>query len=482
MPLVMGVDSSTQSTKVEVRDADTGALVATGRAPHPSTTPPRSEQDPSAWWTALLSAIGQTGQKEIAAISVAGQQHGMVVTDEAGSVLRPAKLWNDTESAPEAAQLVKQFGAERWASSVGVVPVAAITVTKLAWLSRHEREVFDRIGRVMLPHDWLTFRLTGRTVTDRGDASGTGYWSPTQGQWRPDILRRLDPAVGEGGWLERLPTVLGPAERADWLTAPVHELVGLRGRPIVAAGTGDNMAAALGIGLRPREVCMSLGTSGTVFTVSERPAADPSGAVAGFADATGRFLPLVCTNNATKVTRMVSRLLRVDEQGLGQLALAEPAGAGGITLLPYLDGERTPDRPHATGEIRGLRSDATREQLARAAFEGVACSLLDGLDALAAAGIRLADGAIRLVGGGARSAAYRQVLADLAQRPVQVGEGEGEEHVAKGACVQATAALREVSPDDVIEAWSLSGGGRTIEPDDVDADAVREAYAAVRDA
>ena len=158
----MGVDSSTQSTKVEVRDADTGALVATGRAPHPSTTPPRSEQDPSAWWTALLSAIGQTGQKEIAAISVAGQQHGMVVTDEAGSVLRPAKLWNDTESAPEAARLVKQFGAERWASSVGVVPVAAITVTKLAWLSRHEREVFDRIGRVMLPHDWLTFRLTGR--------------------------------------------------------------------------------------------------------------------------------------------------------------------------------------------------------------------------------------------------------------------------------------------------------------------------------
>lgn len=479
MPLVLGVDSSTQSTKVEVRDGDTGALVATGRSPHPATTPPRSEQSPSTWWTALLEAIRQTDQREIAAISVAGQQHGMVVTDEAGAVLRPAKLWNDTESAPEAAQLVKQFGAERWASSVGVVPRAAITITKLAWLSRHERSVFDRIGRIMLPHDWLTFRLTGRVVTDRGEASGTGYWSPAQGQWRPDILRRLDSSIGEGGWLERLPRVLGPAERADWLAAPVHELVGLRGRPIVAAGTGDNMAASLGVGLRPHETCISLGTSGTVFTVSDTAVADASGAVAGFADATGNFLPLVCTNNATKVTATVARLLGVDEEALGDLAMDAEPGAGGTVLLPYLDGERTPDRPHATGQIRGLRSDATREQLARAAFEGVICSLLDGVDAMGAAGVRLADSPIRLVGGGARSAAYRQILADLAQRPVMTIDGE--EHVAKGACVQATAALAGVNPSQVIDAWGL-GDGEMTEPDDIDAAAVREAYAEVRDA
>lgn len=478
MPLVLGVDSSTQSTKVEVRDADTGALVATGRSPHPVTTPPRSEQSPSTWWTALIEAIRQTDQREIAAISVAGQQHGMVVTDEAGAVLRPAKLWNDTESSREAAQLVKQFGREQWASSVGVVPVAAITITKLAWLSRHEPEVFDRIGRVMLPHDWLTFRLTGRVVTDRGDASGTGYWSPQHGQWRPDILRRLDAKVGESGWLERLPTVLGPADRADWLAAPVHELVGLRGRPIVAAGTGDNMAASLGIGLRPKQTCISLGTSGTAFTVSETPTADPSGAVAGFADATGRFLPLVCTNNATKVTATVARLLGIDEVELGRLALDEAAGAGGMVLLPYLDGERTPDRPDATGEIRGLRSDATRGQLARAAFEGVICSLLDGVDALHDAGVPLSNTPIRLVGGGSRSAAYRQILADLAERPVQTVSGE--EHVAKGACVQATAALAGVNPDQVIEAWGL-GEGEITEPSGIDPDEIREAYAAVRD-
>lgn len=479
MPLVLGVDSSTQSTKVEVRDADTGALVATGRSPHPVTTPPQSEQSPSTWWTALLEAIRQTGQREIAAISVAGQQHGMVVTDEAGAVLRPAKLWNDTESAPEAAQLVKQFGADRWASSVGVVPVAAITITKLAWLSRHERHVFDRIGRVMLPHDWLTFRLTGRVVTDRGDASGTGYWSPQHGQWRPDILRRLDASVGESGWLERLPKVLGPSERADWLAAPVHELVGLRGRPIVAAGTGDNMAASLGIGLRPKQTCISLGTSGTAFTVAEEPTADSTGAVAGFADATGRFLPLVCTNNATKVTATVSRLLGVDERALGDLALSEEPGAGGVVVLPYLDGERTPDRPTATGEIRGIRSDATRQQLARAAFEGVICSLLDGVDALSAAGVPLSNTPIRLVGGGSRSKAYRQILADLAERPVLTVDGE--EHVAKGACVQATAALAGVNPDQVIDAWGL-GDGEITEPSGIDPDVVREAYAEVRDA
>lgn len=479
MPLVLGVDSSTQSTKVEVRDADTGALVATGRAPHPQTTPPRSEQDPTSWWSALVQAIAQTDQRDIAAISVAGQQHGLVVTDAAGSVLRPAKLWNDLESAPEAAQLVKQFGAERWAGSVGLVPRAAITVSKLAWLSRHERAVFDRIGRVMLPHDWLTFRLTGRVVTDRGDASGTGYWSPQQEQWRPDILRRLDPSIGEGGWLERLPTVLGPTERADWLAAPVHELVGLRGRPIVAAGTGDNMAAALGIGLGPRQLCLSIGTSGTVFTVADRPTADGTGDVAGFADATGNFLPLVCTNNATKVTRTIARLLGLDEEGLGSLALGEPAGAGGVVLLPYFDGERTPDRPDATGRLHGLRTDATPSQLARAAFEGVICSLLDGVDALRRAGVAVDGDAIRLVGGGARSGAYRQVLADLTGRPVMtVG---GEEHVAKGACVQATAALTSTPPEEIMQAWDLGTGMLTEPTPGVDAAAVREAYAAVRD-
>lgn len=478
MPLVLGVDSSTQSTKVEVRDADSGALVATGRAEHPPTTPPVSEHDPSVWWSALLDAIRQTGQRDIAAISVAGQQHGMVVTDPAGTVLRRAKLWNDTESAPQAEALVRKVGAQKWARTVGVVPVAAITITKLAWLAENEPSTFARIGRVMLPHDWLTFRLTGRVVTDRGDASGTGYWSPTQDRWRPDVLRQVDSSISDSEWLDRLPTVLGPSERADWLAAPVHELVGLRGRPIVAAGTGDNMAAALGIGLRPGQTAVSIGTSGTVYTVSEEPVADASGAVAGFADASGRFLPLVCTNNAGKVTATLSRLLGVDHAELDRLALQSRTGAGDLVLLPYLDGERTPNRPDATGVLSGLRSDASREDVARASYEGVVCSLLDGLDALTSAGADVGDGPLQLIGGGGRSPAYRQILADLSGRPVIAPKGD--EHVARGACVQAAAALGEVSPRTVIDAWGL-GGGATTDAREVDRTAVRAAYAAVRD-
>lgn len=475
MPLVLGVDSSTQSTKVEVRDADTGELVATGVAPHPVTTPPRSEQDPGVWWTALLSAIAQTGHKDIAAISIAGQQHGMVVTDTAGAVLRPAKLWNDTESARHAQRLVTQFGAARWAKAVGVVPVSAITISKLAWLRSTEPNTFDRIGKVMLPHDWLTFRLTGRVVTDRGDASGTGYWSARQNRWRPDLLHRLDSRVSEAEWATRLPRVLGPADRADWLTAAIHEVVGLRGRPLVAAGTGDNMAAALGLGLDIETLAVSLGTSGTVFTVAEQATADPTGAVDGFADATGRYLPLVCINNATKVTTMVARLLGVDVATMARMALSEAPGAGGMVLVPHLDGERSPNRPNASGTLSGLRSDATPTQLARAAFEGVVCALVDGIDALDEAGVPLSDEPIRAVGGGARSRAYRQILADISGRPVMAPPDE--ELVARGACIQAAAVWAGTTPDDVLAEWGGYDGDITEPSEHADADAIRAAYA-----
>lgn len=475
MPLVLGVDSSTQSTTVEVRDADTGALVATGRAPHPQTVPPRSEQDPSAWWTALIRAIADAGRRDVAAISVAGQQHGLVATDDAGSVLRPAKLWNDTESASDAADLVELLGPKVWAERVGVVPVAAITIAKLAWLARNEPATYRRVGRLMLPHDWLTFRLTGRFVTDRGDASGTGYWSPQRDAWLPEILHRLDDRRTEQRWLRCLPRVLGPSEPADHLQALVPELIGLRGRPLVAAGTGDNMAAALGIGLRPSEVAMSVGTSGTIYTVSETPTADPTGRVCGFADATGRFLPLVCTNNATRVFDVVARLLGVDLDTLG--AMAVDAESAGLVLLPYLDGERTPNRPEATALLAGLRSDVTREQLARAAFEGVVCSLLDGLDALVEAGVSVSGSPIQLVGGGARSAALRQILADMSGRAVVTPRGE--EPVAKGACVQAAAALAGTTPEAVMTAWGL-GAGPTTEPRMLDAEPIRAGYAEVK--
>jgi xylulokinase len=467
VPLVAGVDSSTTATKVEVRDMASGQVVGRGSAPHPPTQPPRSEQEPAAWWEAFEAAWVQAGEPMPAAISVAGQQHGMVVLDEQRHVIRPAKLWNDTESAPDAAWLIDQLpgGRQAWAEACGLVPVASFTITKLSWLHRSEPEAWARLAHVVLPHDWLTFKLTDRLVTDRGDASGTGYWSAATGIYRPDLLAVVD---ADRDWTTVVPTVLGPGEIAgDWRGATV------------AAGTGDNMAGALGVGLRSRDVVVSIGTSGTVYTVSDEPTADPTGIVAGFADATGRHLPLVCTLNATKVTEAARRLLGVDHQQFDELALSASPGAGGLTLLPYLDGERTPDRPDATGVLAGLRSDVSREQLARAAVEGVVCGLLDGLDALGA--LARADGRLFVVGGGARSRAYRQVLADLSGRAVLVPRND--EQVATGACVQAAALVTGAEAADVADDWHLDEGD-FFEPGRGHAAAadVRAAYAALRDA
>jgi xylulokinase len=463
MPLVLGIDSSTQSTKAELRDADDGRIVASGHAPHPLTHPPRSEQDPATWWQALLEARSQTGSATPQAVAVAAQQHGLVALDDHSQVIRPAKLWNDTESAADAAWLIEQLdGPEAWADLCGTVPVAALTVTKLSWLHREEPENFARIARVVLPHDWLTGRIAGRYATDRGDASGTGYWSPREGRYLPEVLAVVDP---ERDWSGCFPRVLGPLEPA-----------GTRENVTIGPGTGDNMAAALGVGLRPGDVAVSLGTSGVVSAVSEEPTADPTGAVAGFADATGRFLPLVCTLNATKVTDAIAGLLHIDHAGLDQLALRAPAGAGGVVLVPYFDGERTPNRPDATGTLTGLRSDVTADQVARAAVEGVVCGLLEGLDALWAAGAPV-DGRLVLTGGGARSLGYQQVLADLSRRPVEVPRGE---QVAAGACVQAAAVLAQQPPEEVAAAWGL-GAARLVEPDlEVDAEAVRVRYAEAR--
>lgn len=397
------------------------------------------------------------GLDDVTTTAVAAQQHGLVVTDGGGAPLRAAKLWNDTESAPDASWLFTQLedGELGWANAVGSVPVAAFTITKLSWLHRTEPEVFARIERVMLPHDWLVWQLTGEYQTDRGDASGTGYWSAATGEYRFDLLEIVD---RDRDWHAALPPVVDAT---------------------AALGTGDNMAAALGLGLEPGDVVISLGTSGTVFAVSDTPTHDPSGAVAGFADATGRYLPLVCTLNAMKVTDTIGRLLGVDHASLDALALSAAPGARGTTLLPYFDGERTPNRPDARGALTGLRSASSREDVARAAFEGVVCGVLDGLDALRAVDVPV-DGRCFVIGGGARSAAYVQIFTDLSQRAVTVVADD--ELVALGACVQAATRATGWPIADVQAAWNLGEGTEhepTVMPDI--ADAVRAAYASVRD-
>ncbi|WP_349880657.1 xylulokinase [Micromonospora sp. HUAS YX12] len=479
MPLVAGVDSSTQSCKVVVRDAETGALVRQGRAPHP----PGTEVDPYAWWEALRAAVAEAGGlADVAAVSVGGQQHGMVCLDTSGEVVRPALLWNDTRSADAARELVEEAGGGEtgrrfWAEATGAVPVASFTATKLRWLARHEPDNADRVAAVCLPHDWLTWRLAGAPGldalrTDRGDASGTGYWSPRTGEYRLDLLERAF------GRRPKVPVVLGPAEVAGHLdpaalggAASGNPGTGAAGPVLLGPGTGDNAAAALGAGAGPGDVVVSIGTSGTVFAVADTPAADSSGAVAGFADATGRFLPLVCTLNAARVLDAAATLLGVDLDTLGELALSAPPGADGLVLVPYLEGERTPDRPHATGELKGLTlGTSTPAHLARAAVEGMLCGLADGLDALIAQGAR-ADRII-LVGGGARSAAVRRIAPQVFGRPVVVPPPG--EYVADGAARQAAwVALGGDTPP----AWSV---GDTEEYTGDAVPAIRERYAHAR--
>lgn len=454
MAMVAGIDCSTQSTKVVVCDADTGAVLDAGQAAHPDAT----EVDPEAWWRALRLAAGDRLER-VAALAVGGQQHGMVALDEGGTVVRPALLWNDTRSAGAAADLVAELGATTWATAVGTVPVASLTVTKLRWLATHEPDRAARVARVLLPHDWLTWRLTGSgpdPTTDRGDASGTGYWSPASGGYRVDLLTH---AFGRP---VAVPRVLGPRESAGCTAAGA----------LVAAGTGDNMAAGLGLGLGPGDAVVSIGTSGTVFVVHSRPTADATGTVAGFADATGRYLPLLCTLNAARVLDAAAALLRVSLGELAELALSAPAGAGGLVLLPYLDGERTPNLPGVTGALHGLtRANMTAGHVARAAVEGMLCGLADGIDALREQGITVRR--VLLIGGGSRSAAVRAIAPDLFGVPVTVPEPG--EYVALGAARQA--------------AWALAG---TAEPppwkvpvaelppgDEARGRAVRERYAEV---
>jgi xylulokinase len=470
--VVVGVDSSTQSTKVEARDLATGQVVGHGTAKHPPTTPPVSEQDSRAWWQALVEAFGALGDArgDVVAISVGGQQHGLVLLDADGEPLRPAKLWNDTTSAPQAGRLVGALGAGRWAELTGSVPVPAFTITKLAWVAEHEPEALARAARVMLPHDYLTWRLTGNHVTDRGDASGTGWFDAARDTYLSELVELAAP-----GFIGALPRVLAPTEVAGTVLPEIAVALGLPDGVLVGPGTGDNMAAALGLGLRPGDVAVSLGTSGTVFAVSATPSRDASGAVAGFASASGDYLPLVCTLNATKVTDTVARWLGADAPGLADLALAAAGDAGGAVLVPYFDGERTPNLPAATGTWVGLTNATTREQLALAAHDGVLCGLLDGLDALTACGATL-GGRVYLVGGGGRSPAYRQRLADLTGGRVTIPDLE--EAVATGAAVQAAVVAGAGTFDAVAERWNL-GTGQQVDPIQ-DAQHVRQQYRAAQ--
>lgn len=421
--IIAGVDSSTQSVKVVIRDANTGQLLREGRAPHPHGT----EVDPALWKSALDLAVNDAGGLDgVSAISIAGQQHGMVALDSDGEVIRPALLWNDTRSAQAALDLNREEGGDaEIARKVGSVLVASFTATKLRWMADNEAENAAKVASVALPHDWLSWQLQGgkdfsKLFTDRSDASGTGYFDPTTSHYREDILRlalRHDLEI-------TLPRIIHP-----------HEFGGLTTSGIpIAAGAGDNAAAALGVQAQPGDVVISLGTSGTAFAVSDSPTHDPTGAVAGFADATGRFLPLVCTLNAARILDAATQILGKTHLEVGELALSASAGAHGLTLLPYFEGERTPNRPDATGVFAGMNlNNSNPADIARAMIEGMLCGLTDAVDALIALGVSVQR--IVIIGGAAKNSAIPVIASALMGREVVVPPAG--EYVANGAAKQA---------------------------------------------
>jgi xylulokinase len=494
MSLVAGVDSSTQSCKVVIRDTVTGELVRQGTARHPEGT----EVPPDAWWDALVEAIAAAGGlDDVAAISVAGQQHGMVVLDSDGAVVRDALLWNDTRSAGAARELTAELGAEEWARRTGSVPVASFTATKLRWLRDAEPEAAARVAAVALPHDWLTWRLLGHgpaassplgpdleaLVTDRSDASGTSYWSPGDDAYDLELFERAlgkagreatggtdagaagaDAAAADSDGVV-LPRVLGPSEAAGTTVAhgPVPEGV------LVGAGAGDNAGAALGLDAGVGDLVISIGTSGTAFAVTDAPVHDGSGTVAGFADAAGGFLPLVATLNAARVLSSIGTLLGVDHDEFARLALAAEPGSGGVSLVPYFEGERTPDLPDATATLSGLTlASTTRENLARAAVEGMLSALADGAAAVRDQGVEVRR--VLLIGGAALNPAVQAVAAQVLDVPVTV-PAPGE-YVADGAARQAAWALSGTRPG-----WAVSTRASS-EPDLVPA--IGERYRAAQ--
>ncbi len=439
MPFVAGVDSSTQSVKVVVRDAASGELIAQSSAPHPDGT----EVDPHAWESALDKALAAVGDKKIDAISIAGQQHGMVALDADGSVIRDALLWNDTRSAKAAEELNSEVPDIH--IRTGSKLVASFTASKVRWLADNEKENAAKLAAVALPHDWLSWRLSGSTdidhlFTDRSDASGTGYFNPVSNQYELDILELA--ARGKSGI--RLPKLVAPNAFGGATRTGIP----------IAAGAGDNAGAALGLNAKVGDLIISLGTSGTAFAVSKTPTKDPKGEIAGFADATGNFLPLACTLNAAKIFASVAKLLKVDLDEFAALALSAKSGAEGLRLLPHFDGERTPNRPDIRGSYSGItHENLSAENLARAAIEGVIAGMVFAAQALKREGFTAER--ILLIGGAAKSEAVQEIAASMFQSEIQLPPPG--EYVADGAARQAAWALTGQAD------WNI-GTAKSIEP------------------
>jgi len=461
-PLFLGLDVGTQGTKALLVDVEAQRVLARASSIYglmEGLPPGAAEQHPATWLDAIHTACTALFRERpgdrarVGGLGVSGQQHGLVVLDAEGAVLRAAKLWCDTSTAREAEVLSQRLGRR--------IP-AGYTASKVVWLAHAEPRVFERVARVFLPHDYVNYALTGSAWMECGDASGTGFFDPLTRRFDPRALAAVD---------ARLPELLPPLVAADALPGALSavgaELTGLPVGTLVSAGSGDNMCSAIGAGAtRPGVLVCSLGTSATIFHHSARPVHDPEGLIAPFCDATGGWLPLLCVMNATGVSEEVRRAFALDHERFDELALSVAPGAGGLTFLPYLAGERVPDLPRACGVLHGLRPGSLAPaQLARAALEGVAFNLAWGLERMRALGTRAEE--LHLVGGASRSRAWARVLADVLDLRVQpLAEPES---AALGAALQAAWAVRRAAGEDValgeIVRGFLEPAGSPVEPD-----------------
>ena len=439
--MFLGIDCGTQGTKALLLDPSSGAVVGEGSASHELLSGPngRREQDTRQWTrafeTATAAALAQAGVdgSAVLGIGVSGQQHGLVTLDAKGEVLRPAKLWCDTESSAENQRLLDWLGGEAGSlQRLGVAIAPGYTVSKLLWMKEQHPALFERIAHILLPHDYLNYWLTGRCCSEYGDASGTGYFDVRERRWDVELLRHIDPS----GRLEAaLPELIESHQPVGTLRPELAARLGLNPQALVASGGGDNMMGAIGTGnIEPGAITMSLGTSGTLYAFAHEPRVNPEPAVATFCSSSGGWLPLICTMNLTNANGAIRELLQLDLEQFNGLVAQAPIGAEGVTLLPFLNGERVPALPHATASLHGLTSDnLTRANLCRAVLEGVSFGLRYGLDLLRDSGIR--SERIRLVGGGARNRLWRQIIADIMATPVVCTTHS--EAAALGAAIQA---------------------------------------------
>jgi xylulokinase len=451
--LVAGVDSSTQSCKVELRNLESGELIGISSAPHPPTFPPKSEQNPQAWWLAFVYAFekvcqdARVNKEEIVGIAVAAQCHGLVSLDSENCPVRPAKLWNDTESANQSSDLVKEYSNEYWINTIGSTLVPSFTITKLAWLKANEPENFAKAKFFCLPQDYLTLCLSGHLVTDRAGATCTGYYSIKNKCWDFSVLKTLD---SKREWESCLPKVLEPEKPAGLISRDAANALGLSADVIVGAGTGDQMASSLGLGVEVGDYVFAIGTSAVVFTIANNAIRDMGGLVNGIADASGHYMPVMVNLNGTKITDWAKSFLGCSHDDLADMALSIDSAKNPLSLSAYFDGERTPNLPFATGTLGGITHQTTREHFARTSFDGVLIPLINNFNYLSKL-VGIEAERIILTGGAARNKAYGQLLADMVGREIFILDVD--ESSARGACVQAAAVASHRKVSEVLKEW-----------------------------